>query len=84
MAKAALSKEEKAAIKAAKAAEKAAKNSDPVLVKSQHDCFNGFVEIWKDGTGIYVRQTRKDFTSDYLTVKEAEAKFNELVNDTMF
>ena len=76
---------EKAAAKAAKAAAKAAAATEPVLVKSQCDCFNGFVELWQDETEwYYIRQTRKDFTSDYLSMDDANKLFDELVSDTMF
>jgi len=59
-------------------------------VKEGFDSFNGVVAIFENPSWVdepqrfWVEHQRKDIYTDYLTIEEAEATFNEFVNDTMF
>lgn len=59
-------------------------NNEPTLVKSNTDCFNGFVQLWKDGDAYYTRQCRKDVTTEAGSLEDAEKAYDEFLNDTMF
>lgn len=57
------------------------------VIREGHDPFNGFVLLCKDDEGYWVEHQRNDEVleiTDYLQEDEAEAKYNECINNTQF